>query len=302
MISFSVLKKENKNQIYDDILAKNAEADREYLSEIMDSLSEDAEECEIALCAKDNCLFIRIFDDEYLFSYPIALADGVSEIEALEEIRAYAVKEEIPLTICDIPAQCLEDVKAVFAKSEEFAEDEDESSFTLRVFSEISSVSDDFRLQMGEVTVDMLIGGDIGSYASLCRDEKTNKYWGYNYKDDADNCDDSYFLDTANAERDRGVALSLAVRYKEKFAGEVILYAFDLKGGAEYAIRLLPEFRGLKIATNVLNLMLDFCRDIGMQKLYTTISKENEASRGAYEKRFTLIEENDDILRFSLDL
>ena len=65
---------------------------------------------------------------------------------------------------------------------------------------------------------------------------------------------------------------------------------------------LLPEFRGLGIATSVLNLMLDFCRNIGMKKLYTTISKENIASRKAYEKRFALIEENNDILRFSLDL
>ena len=271
MISFSVLKEDSKNQIFEKILAENADADREYLAEIIDSLSEEAEECEIALCAKENCLFIRIFDDEYLFSYPIALADGVDEACALEEIRAYAVKEEIPLTICDIPADCLEDVKAVFAKSEEFAEDEEEYSFTLRVFSEISSISGDLRLQNGDVTVDMLTRGDISSYAKLCRDEQTNKYWGYNYNEDAPNCPDGYFLDTANAERDRGVALSLAVRYKDEFAGEVILYAFDLKGGAEYAIRLLPEFCGLKIATTVLNLMLNFCRSIGMKKLYTTI-------------------------------
>ena len=109
-------------------------------------------------------------------------------------------------------------------------------------------------------------------------------------------------METADAERERGVALSLAIRYKGDFAGEVILYAFDLKGGAEYAIRLLPEFRGLKIATSVLNLMLDFCRNIDLKRLYTTISSDNEASRGAYEKRFALIEKNAEIMRFALDL
>ena len=302
MISFSVLDEENKEQIYSDILAKNPGADAEYLSEILDSLSEDISECEIALCAEDNCLFIRIFDEEYLFSYPVSLSDGADEDSAIEKIRAYAVKEEIPLAICDIPAECLDDTKAHFATSEEFSEDENETSFTLRIFSEISSLSEDVSLKKGDVSVDMLSYDDVSAYAILCRDEKTNKYWGYNYKDDACDCPDSYFLETADAERERGVALSLAVRYKGEFAGEVILYAFDLMGGAEYAIRLLPDFRGLKIATTTLNLMLDFCREIGMKRLYTTISSENEASRRAYEKRFTLIEKNAEILRFALDL
>ena len=301
MISFSVLNDENIEQIYDKIRLDNPSCDEEYLWEILSSLTED-DECEIAVCVEENCLFIRIFDEEYLFSYPVALADGADEGRALEEIRAYAIKEEIPLVICDIPAECLDEVASHFTISRAFAEDEEESSFTLRVFSEISDLSVDFPIISGDVSLDMLTASDESEYARLCRDKETNKYWGYNYKDDNPDAPDSYFLDTSISERERGTAISLAVRYMGQFCGEAILYAFDFRGGAEYAIRLLPEFRGKKIGSSALDLMLDFCRQVGMKKLYTTISKENIASRKAYEKRFALIEENDKILRFSLDL
>lgn len=301
MISFSVLTKENINQIYEDIVAKNTSADREYLSEILSSLLED-DQCEIAVCAEDNCLFIRIFDEEYLFSYPVALADGVDEDCAIEKIRAYAVKEEIPLVICDIPAECLENTRSHFTISQGFAEDDDESSYILRVFSEISDFSVEFPVISGDVSLDMLTTSDEREYARLCRDAETNKYWGYNYKDDCKDATDSYFLDTAISERERGTAISLAVRYNGEFCGEAMLYAFDFHGGAEYAVRLLPEFRGRKIGSTALDLMLDFCRQIGMKKLYTTISKENIASRKAYEKRFALIEDDGKILRFAIDL
>lgn len=299
MISFSVLTKENINQIYEDILAKNTSADREYLLEILSSLLED-DVCEIAVCAEDNCLFIRIFDEEYLFSYPVALADGIDEDCAIEKIRAYAVKEEIPLVICDIPAECLENTRSHFTKSQYFADDE--SSYTLRVFSEISDFSVDFPIISGDVSLDILTTSDEREYARLCRDAETNKYWGYNYKDDCKDATDGYFLDTAISERERGTAISLAVRYNGEFCGEAILYAFDFYGGAEYAVRLLPEFRGRRIGSTALDLMLYFCRQIGMKKLYTTISKENIASRKAYEKRFALIEDDGKILRFAIDL
>lgn len=301
MISFSVLNDENIEQIYDKIRLDNPSCDEEYLWEILLSLSED-DRCETAVCAKENCLFIRIFDDEYLFSYPVALADDADEGRALEEIRAYVIKEEIPLVICDIPAECLGDIRSRFTKFEVFAEDDDESSYTLRAFSEISDLSVDFPIISGEISLDMLKASDEREYARLCRDDETNKYWGYNYKDDCKDATDSYFLENAISERERGTAISLAVRYNGEFCGEAILYAFDFRGGAEYAVRLLPEFRGKKIGSTALDLMLDFCHKIGMKRLYTTISKENIASRKAYEKRFTLIEENGEILRFAIDL
>ena len=179
MISFSVLNKENITQIFTDIMAKNTSSDGEYLLEILSSLTED-NDLEIAVCAKENCLFIRIFDDEYLFSYPVALAEGAEEGRALEEIRAYAIKEEVPLVICDIPSECLDAVASNFTKSQAFAEDEDESSYTLRVFSEISDISADFPIVSGEISLDMLTASDEREYARLCRDGETNKYWGYN--------------------------------------------------------------------------------------------------------------------------
>lgn len=300
MISFKILTSESRRSLEEWIYVEIPLVQREYVSEIFDSLAE--EDCETAVSVFADCLLIRIFDGEYLFSYPVAMTDLADEGLAVEQLRAYAVKEEVPLTLCDVPAECVRWVREYFPHTDSFAESDSGESYTVRVLSELM-LTDTPPCGRGErLEITELRTEDESEYARLCRDEETNRYWGYDFRDDNPGLDDGFFLRSAEEEYSLGVAVSLAIRERGHFVGETVLYAFDLRGGAEFAVRILPEYRGRGYATEALAVLKNIALCLGLNTLYTTIDRNNTASVRAFEKRFSLIEDNDKILRFSLKL
>ena len=57
-------------------------------------------------------------------------------------------------------------------------------------------------------------------------------------------------------------------------------------GGAECAVRILPEYRGRGIATKTVHALKTIAEGIGLLKLYATVDSRNEASKKLFDKCF----------------
>lgn len=285
MLSFIIINEENKDDILDRLLVKMPEADLEYATEIIDSLLFD-DECEYAISASNGCLLIRIFDKKYAFVYPVALSDDADESLAAYSLREYAVKEEIPLIYTEVPKEALGDLIPLFRHVNVDAQDEDGESFVVKVVSEAGMLEAIPTLDYEDITLGEIYEDDDASYAELCKDMETNRFWGYDYSADEESPEDAYFRNMAQNEFDRGVAIAFAIRVEEKFVGEAALYAFDLLGGAECAVRILPEYRGRGIATKTVYALKTVADSMGLLKLYATVDKQNEASKKLFDKCF----------------
>lgn len=300
MISFQPLTPEREREIIDSIFAKIPEADADEIEEILSSFCDCA--CEVAVSTSHGCILLRIFDGEYLFPYPIALTDTADEVAASDEIRLYSVKEEIPLTFIDVPSESLGELLTLFRHASAEDYDEERDAYTARVMSEAALLDEIPSVSLDGITLDALTESNKEDYARLCRDEETNRYWGYDYKADAQDADDEYFLHSALKEFSRGTALPLAIRDGGKFVGEAIIYAFDLQGGAECAIRLLTEHQGRKIGTRVLTLLLSLAKAIGLLRLYATVKNENKTSLCLFARKMEICEQNAGKTRFYTNL
>ena len=293
MLKFTVLTEETADDIRAKLLSAMPEADGEYLDEIIESFLE--EKCECATSAAFGCLLVRIFDGEYSFVYPIALCDGADETAAVNGIRAYAVKEEIPLTFTDVPSEELGRLLPIFRHATVDAADSEGESYTVRVQSELSAIVEVPRIEIsGEVVLDEIQAFDDVEFARLCKDRETNAFWGYDYSLDASDPADSYFREEAEREFAFGTSLSFAIRYKGKFAGEATIYRPDLLGGCDCAVRVLPECRRIGLAGAALSSLIEEARRIGFVKIRAAVMKDNMPSVKMCEKYFDSFSERDE--------
>ena len=296
MISFLELNADNAEPLIAGLSEGKAELFDDISEIVLSFLEEISEEVGFAFCRLDDMLLVRIFDGgEYIFVYPIALSDTADEASALEAIRLYAVKEEIPLVFCDVPEESLSAIDEAFRFSEAYAEDDEGESFRVRVLTEISRAVDIPEVGDGTLTLRPLTEEDIPDYARLCRDAELNKYWGYDYRADAREPSDEYFYDVAMRALDDGVALSLAVDLEGKFVGEATLWGFDLKGGCKLGFRILPEWQRRGFGKRTLARLLELCSELGIRVALASVMKENAPSIAVVEKVMAFCRQEDGI-------
>jgi len=301
MISFTIINEENKEEILDRLLVKMPEADGEYASEIIDSLLAYGE-CEYGVSIFDGCLLVRVFDEKYRFIYPVALYDGADESLAAYKLREYAVKEEIPLIYTDVPREALGNLIPLFRHLNIDVQDSDGECFTVKVISEASMFEEIPEIEYDGIRLDRLTEVDDSLYAELCKDEKTNEFWGYDYSLDNIDPPDSYFREMTENEFNRGVAMAFAVRVNGAFVGEATLYAFDLLGGCECSIRILPEYRRDGIATKALLALHLVGKRAGLISLCATVDARNEPSKKLCKKCFEKVSKTEDKYKFYSEL
>lgn len=295
MISFKILTEESKALLLDEIRKSTPNADLTFASDNMSLLLEDEGDVEYAVSYSNGCLLARIYDDEYCFMYPLALCDEADAVLAAMEIRAYAVKEEIPLVYIDVPGDALGDLLVNFRHiNADITSPHTDKFYTVRVISELAMI-DEIPSYTGYFGVSLtpFTPDDDEDYARLCMDEETNKYWGYDYSQDEAEPEISYFRRVAEAEFDRSTALCLAVRYKNTFVGEATLYYFDLMGGCECAIRILPEFRRMGYGGEALKLLKTIAKRMGIKYLRAAVYLRNEASVRMTEKHIPEMDRDD---------
>lgn len=278
MISFKELNSKNAEKLCELFSRELDSDDAQYLSELIYGINTECDDVEYAVCVYASCLLVRVFDmGRYFFIYPCELNEKADAVSAIDAVGEYAMREEIPLVFVDVPAHSLSSFVG-YRHMDVDAEDEGCEAYRVRIKTECEIVSEIPSVTRGRVELNEICESDIDKYATLCKDENVNKYWGYRYSDDVLNPTDRYFFENAMGEFSRGVSITMAVRVSDNFAGEATIYAFDGKGGAEFAIRLLPSFQGKGLGTESVRAICDVAKSIGLVRLRSKVMKANSAS------------------------
>lgn len=304
MIKFEILCAEGAERFISDTLGDHDFCEEE-LREIVDSFLElcSDEDIEVGLTVSDNCVLARIFDmGRYMFVYPIEMNDEACAEAAIEKIREYAVREELPLVITDIPAECIGYLAEKFNHTVIDREVGGES-FRIEARGECALLLGRCpEITLGELTLRAPEERDIPFMARLNRDKELNKFWGYDYSSDVPDADDGYFLDAARGELLSGAAIALAAEARGEYIGEAVLYGFDLMGGAEFAVRILPEHQGQGYGALCVEALCGICGEIGISRLFGRADERNIPSHKMMEKTFEAYSTRDGVVFYKREL
>lgn len=259
--------------------------------------------CEVKLAECHGTLVVLVYDgEEYSFFAPIPLTDGIDGCAVYSSIADFAVRELIPLKICDVPREELEVISSVFPHVDGECYEDDDDLFALTVHTELDLLDAVPSVASGEITLDALRDSDAQDYFALVCDREVNKFWGYDFRQDFPDADGALLLKEARSEYERGVALSLAIRLEGVFVGEAVLHGFDLRGGALSAIRLTSECRGRGVGPRVLEMLISLCRDMGLRTLRAEVDERNVPSVKMCRRYFDELPSRDGIARFEMTL
>lgn len=121
-------------------------------------------------------------------------------------------------------------------------------------------------------------------YARFARDIDLNRYWGYDWREDAKGrpVSDLWFVHSARKDFKKKEELPLGIFVEGKLAGEAVLYNFGFLSEAEIGVRLLPEFRGQGYAKESLIALMRYgFSKLGLEKIEAKCYKENVDSEKA---------------------
>ncbi len=282
--------------------------EREYIKNTVESFIEQQKDLlAFAFTLRDGCLLVRTYDKGvYSFVYPIVCREGADVAASVKAIRDYALREELPLIFTDVPAEELGALVSLFRHCNVDADSPDASSFRVEVKTECRLLDKIPRLSSSGLMLSQIETFDKMNYSRLCTDSKTNKYWGYDYRDDHGILVPSgFFIEEARRAFLNGTALSLALRSVKNtrgLIGEVVFYAFDGSGAAELAIRLLPEYRGQGFGKKALPLCFKYARRIGLVRVKATVDKRNASSLALFADGMEKCDEDDAAVHFSVSL
>ena len=153
--------------------------------------------------------------------------------------------------------------------------------YDMDVLNVASFVSEIPTLHTQRLTLDAILRSDADAYGALCLDDARNRYWGYDYRDDfADKVPNGLdFCRMAEEDFRARRAINFAVRLNGRLIGEVILYRFDNRGGAEIGVRILPAFSGLGYGREAFAAVSDWALyGLNLVALHAKCFRENTAS------------------------
>ena len=135
-------------------------------------------------------------------------------------------------------------------------------------------------LKTERLTLTALRPGDKEAYNALCLDDDRNRWWGYDFRKDYDGTPyEDYFLAVAREDCARSRAVNFAVRLDGALIGEVVLYRFDSRGGAELGCRVSPDFAGHGYGTEAFAAVADWALyRLHLAHVVAKCYKENDAS------------------------
>ena len=135
-------------------------------------------------------------------------------------------------------------------------------------------------LKTERLTLSALTEADIPAYNALVLDGDRNRWWGY---DDVAGLggpvEEQSFFDVARRDFDNRLAVNFAVRLDGKLIGEVVLYRFDCRGGAELGCRINRAYAGKGYGTEAFAAVADWALyKVHLSRVVAKCFKENQAS------------------------
>ena len=233
-----------------------------------------------------GALAVRMFDGEtFSFVFPYPITENADAALALEKIVSYCILEEIEPIFENVPREELPVFFSLgFRHINCDADSANAETYRITLKNECALIDNYPEALFENVELTNLRDEDVQDYASLWRNEENNKYWGYDYRDDYQNADDGLFIELARRDFNSAAAISFAIRVDGVFVGEALISSLDYKGGADVAIRILPEYQRRGYASAALSLIFDVAARMGLVTLYARVYRENTASVRLFSK------------------
>jgi len=160
------------------------------------------------------------------------------------------------------------------------------NKYYLTVSTLLDELPSPVKISGERVVLDDITPDDKENLMHLYTNDENNKYWGYDYKEDApQTVSADYFIDFIKEMKETKEEYSVAIRYNSRFAGEGVFHNFDYFGNVELGIRLLPEFQGQGLATDAVIAMKNFAENtLGAKAAKMKCMHENRKSAEMIKK------------------
>ncbi len=122
---------------------------------------------------------------------------------------------------------------------------------------------------------------DAADFARLASDDALNRYWGYDWRENATepNPPPSWFLEDVRKDFKQKNELPLGVYFENKLVGEVVLHNFGYRAEAEIGMRILPEWQGRGFARESLIALMDYgFIKLNLERIEAKCFRENTTS------------------------
>lgn len=153
--------------------------------------------------------------------------------------------------------------------------------YNLAVRRTFDAVSDYPHIKTLRLELKGIADEDASDFARLARDEELNRYWGYDWRENAteENPADAWFLQDVRKDFKQKNELPLGIYFEGKLAGEVVLHNFGYQSEAEIGMRILPEWQGRGFARESLIAMMEYgFMKLSLEKIEAKCYKENTVS------------------------
>ncbi len=160
--------------------------------------------------------------------------------------------------------------------------------FLVHVGSPMAKIKDFPVISCDGLVITEFRESDKKAYLAMNLDVENNRYWGYDYREDASLTmpidEDTFFGFTMHDMR-VGDSINFAIREREngEMIGEGILWNFTADGSAELGCRLLPKYHGKGYGKTAFGTIADFAEKTLDLKVWARCFHENEASRRMIE-------------------
>lgn len=156
----------------------------------------------------------------------------------------------------------------------------------VKIDSGINKIIPPVNLKTERLNITDINKEDAKNYRKLCLDEKLNKFWGYDYKEDLkeNKPTKEYFFNFMNKLKTEN-EYSFGVKLNGTLIGELVLWHFDFLGGAEIGFRFFKEYQGFNYAFESATALTDFAfNTLKIKTLYAKCYKENSPSKNLIQK------------------
>lgn len=158
------------------------------------------------------------------------------------------------------------------------------------------------------VVLTQLKESDKEAYMNINTDIENNRFWGYDYREDASivgPVNEDTFFDAVQHDMCVGDSINFAVRLSEngEMIGECILWNFTDDGSVELGCRLKPEYHGKGYGKSTFRALADFAEKTLGLRVWARCHLQNEAShRMITGSRFRNTRHDDEFYYFERDM
>lgn len=146
----------------------------------------------------------------------------------------------------------------------------------LDLLTQIPNIKIDENLSLSKIN-----SNDKIAYKQLNLDDKNNKFWGYDYKQDLNgkNPDEDYFYNMAEEDFTNKTTLVFGIKLNNQLIGEVVFDHLTKDNGFELGYRLLKEFQHKGYAIKAIQAAINFAKNsVKTSYLLIKTYKENVPS------------------------